>query len=430
MERRYFISQVAVFGGSTLAFPSLAFSFEGRHKEYKKLAGLENPADEKAWAQVASLFPKPKNFTQLEHGYFSHAMVSVLKHQQLKEEFIQQHTSYFMRREQEQSIEEARSSLANYFGWENETIALTRNTTESLNTIIQGFPWKTGDEVVIGNQDYGSMTESFFQAAERYGIVVRQAEVPLKPESDEQIVSAYLKLVNEKTKMLHLTHMINLSGQVIPIEQIIRRAKQSTIGNQLVTVVDAAHSVAHISFNWKESEADVVAGSLHKWMCAPIGIGFLKVRRDLISIFWPLMADRNLQKTDIRKFEHQGTRPIQAHLGLIEAIRMQNIFGSIEVKAERLYYLKKYWTEKLKQKKNIEIQTPTEKQRSGAIANVSVNGYSAPELSERLWEKYRIFTVAVVHPAINGVRITPHLSTSTSELDLLVKALSELADSK
>jgi selenocysteine lyase/cysteine desulfurase len=429
MERRYFISQAALLAGA-VSLPTWGWSANNLEWETGLSEGLENAADEEAWKKIADQFPKPKGFIQLEHGYFSHALQQVLQFQHIQELNIQSNSSFFMRRDQVQSIEQAREALAEYFGWDKETLALTRNTTESLNTIIQGYPWKAGDEVVIGQQDYGTMTESFQQASERYGVVIRYATIPLIPENDDQIINTYLSLVNERTRMLHLTHMINLSGQVIPLDKIIQKARALPQKERILIVVDAAHSVAHIPYSWKDCDADVVAGSLHKWMCAPIGIGFLKIRKEHITLFWPLMADRSLAKTDIRRFEHQGTRPIQAHLGLVEAIKAQAMFGSLRNKAARLFYLKNYWTEKLKDVSGVQIQTPLVQERSGAITNIAMDGMTAEQLAAALWDRSKIFTVAVVHPAIKGVRITPHLSTSIDELDVLVNSLKEISKKK
>lgn len=381
---------------------------------------LKNPADEKAWGKIQSLFPRVASFTQLENGYFSHTSFPVMKFYQEREAYIQNRSSWYMRKEQEESIEKSREALAAFFAWSPEHLAFTRNTTEGLNILIQGFPWKKGDEVVIGDQDYFSMTESFQQAAQRYGVKVVEAQVPVHPSSEEEVVEAYLKKLTPETRMLHLTHLINLSGQVIPLEKIAKavKAKYPTI----CIAVDAAHSVAHIETNWNQLPVDVVAGSLHKWMCNPIGLGFLYMKPNWIPQIWPLMADRSQPQTNIRRFEHQGTRPPQTIEAIIPAIQLNQDIGPAN-KAARLKYLQKSWTDVFRHHPKIKILIPEYESGSGAIATVSVVGKSPNELAEYLWTKHQLYTVAIDHPVIKGVRITPHLSNNAGDIEKLVEAL-------
>ncbi|MDX5321319.1 MAG: aminotransferase class V-fold PLP-dependent enzyme [Bacteroidota bacterium] len=384
---------------------------------------LSDPKDEAAWEKIQKLFPRVEAFTQLENGYFSHASLPVFKFYQERESYIQSRTSWFMRKEQHERIEWAREQLADFFGWNKENLAFTRNTTESLNILISGFPWKKGDEVIIGNQDYGSMNEAFEQAAQRYGIVLKVAEVPVHPNNAQEVEEAYLKLIGPQTRMLHLTHLINLSGQVIPLDSIV--AKTRSLKKDLCTAVDAAHSVAHVDYIWQSCDADVIAGSLHKWMCTPLGLGFLYMKKQWIPQVWPLMGDRGVPQTDIRRFEHQGTRPIQTIESVTEAIKLNHQIGLLN-KAKRLKYLQESWTKPFRDSKKIQINIPEYPDGSAAIANVSVQGKSPGELAQWLWDKHQIFTVAIDHPVIKGVRITPHLSNSITDIQKLIAALREL----
>ncbi len=172
---------------------------------------FSDPANEKAWAKIQALFPRVTSFCQLENGYFSHASMPIHAFHQEREDYIQSRSSYYMRREQVDAIEQSRKDLAEFFQWDTENLAFTRNTTESLNILISGFPWKAGDEVVIGDQDYGSMNEAFEQAVERFGIKLIVVKVPLTPKDESELVSAYMQVVDANTRMLHLTHLINLS---------------------------------------------------------------------------------------------------------------------------------------------------------------------------------------------------------------------------
>lgn len=385
---------------------------------------FSDPTNEAAWAKIQALFPRVESFCQLENGYFSHASLPVRKFHQEREDYIQSRGSWFMRREQEASIEKGRTDLAAFFGWDPENLSLTRNTTESLNTVISGFPWKAGDEVVIGDQDYGSMNEAFEQAAQRYGVRLRVAKIPLVPQNAEEVVAAYLKEIGPKTRMLHLTHMINLTGQIIPLDQIISSARAQK--SDLCIVVDAAHSVAQIDHSWKACDADVVAGSLHKWMCNPLGLGFLYMKTPWIPQIWPLMADRSIAQTNIRRFEHQGTRPIQTIEALSEAIKLNALMGGLKNKENRLRHLQQSWTNEFRTAGGFSINTPSYPGSSCALANVSVMGKTPNELAAYFWDKHQIFTVAIDHPVVKGVRITPHLSNDIRDIVKLVRAMEGL----
>ena len=228
--------------------------------------GLSNaPHNEAYWSVIAKNFKKPEGFINLENGYFSHQPQSTLSAHIQGEDTINTQSSYFMRTAQTTAIEEARNAFAGFQGLMSDEVAFTRNTTESLNTIIMGTNWQLNDEVIIGDQDYGSMVEAFEQASARWGIIIKIAQVPKDPHADLEIVQAYTKLITPQTRMLHLTHMINLSGQLIPVQAITRKAKE--IQPKITVVVDAAHSLAHTPTDMSDlvnAGVDVIGGSLHK----------------------------------------------------------------------------------------------------------------------------------------------------------------------
>lgn len=421
MKRKSFIKNAsAILALQTL--PSNLFANSDFNINYQLLNQIDKNSED-YWIQMSKMFQVPKDFINLENGYFSPQPISTLAFHQKNESAINQKTSWFMRNEQFDNIEKNRNSLAEFLKCNKEELAITRNTTESLNNVISGFPWKKGDEVIIGNQDYGSMVAAFQQQVQRNGIIVKVAQIPLHPQNDDEIIEAFSKLITPKTKVIHLTHLINLSGQILPASKIIDLAHDKNIQ----VMVDAAHSVAHIDTSSVIQKADYFAASLHKWLCCPLGVGILKIKQELIAQIYPLMADEDYPKNNIRKFEHQGTKPIQSIIAIEEAIAFHNTIGA-EIKENRLRYLKNYWVNNVKNLPKVVINTPTnDSERSCAIANFSIEGYKPTELSKLLLEKYKIFSVAIEHPAINGVRITPHLYTLEKDLDGLVGAIQEFA---
>lgn len=414
----------AGMGLAASALPIPAFDAAAAALE-QYTAGLtdaeERFKDEAYWSIVRSAFRREGDFINLENGYFSPQPESVREYTNRQGAHINATSSFFMRREQEAAVENARVALAGLLGVPAEELALTRNTTESLNTVIAGFPWRAGDEVVIGDQDYGSMNEAFMQNARRYGFTVRTAAVPLLPENDEAVVKAYVSLIGPRTRMLHLTHLINLSGQVIPIAAIANAARQ--VRPDICVVVDAAHSVAQLDFTLPDLGADIVAASLHKWLCNPLGAGMLWMKAPWIPQIWPLMADVSVSPFNIRRFEHQGTRPIQNLMSIPAAIQFHRRIGA-GLKAARLRYLMQRWAEPASAMPALRLLTPWNREgRNSAIATLAHDSLSPGQFAKILFDKHRIFTVAIEHPVINGIRITPHLFTKPEEVDALIAAL-------
>jgi selenocysteine lyase/cysteine desulfurase len=379
--------------------------------------------DRDFWKRIQRYFNPSRKFINLENGYCSPQALPTMNYHICREEYINSMTSKYTREEMPGVLEIVRTKLADFLSVSPEELAFTRNTTESMNIVIMGYPWEEGDEVVIGDQDYGSMVQAYQQTRKRCGIVIREAAVPLLPDSDEEIVDSYMSLCNSKTKIVHLTHLIHLSGQVIPVAKIARAAHDRGIE----VVVDAAHSIAHINCTIPELEADYVGASLHKWLCCPLGNGFLWMKKGFIPGIWPLMGDTGVPETDIRRFEHQGTRPYHSIEAISKAIDFHNMIGGAR-KEERLKYLMKRWVSKVVNIPKVKINNPWDDDgRNSAIANFSIDGLAPSLICEKLMKNYKIFTVAIVHPAINGVRVTPHLYTTEKDVDLLARAIRELA---
>lgn len=420
MKRKTFISNSSILLSSIPLGLNFTGFFDG-NEALQKLAMQDEQTynDENYWKTVREMFSFPKDYINLENGYFSPQPRSTENFYIAKAKYINSNTSWFMRRQQQEAIENTRKNLAEFLSIDAEELAITRNTTESLNTVISGYPWKKGDEVIVGNQDYGSMMAAFEQQAKRYGIIIKTANINLNPLLDDEIVHSYISQVTPKTRVIHLTHMINLSGQVIPVRKIADEAHKRGIE----VMVDAAHSVAHINFKASDLDADYIGASLHKWLCCPLGAGFLAIKKKHINKIYPLMGDSDFAQDNIRKFEHTGTKPIQTILAINEAIHFHNTLGG-ELKEKRLRYLKNYWVQRVKNYSEITINTPvSDEWRSCAIANFAVSKFTPQQLADKLFDEYKIFSVAIDHPAIKGVRITPHLYNTTAELDKLVEAI-------
>ncbi|MFY0673201.1 MAG: aminotransferase class V-fold PLP-dependent enzyme [Bacteroidia bacterium] len=426
VSRRDFVKKTALAG--TLIMPSLK-EFENYTSLVSEINSEKNDRsiesivkDESYWKLVRKLFNPQNDFINLENGYFSAQPQSTIAKQFNWIQKINSQNSFYMRKKQIDEMQFVKNRLAEFAQLNPNEFVICRNTTEALDTIIHGYPWQKGDEVIVNHQDYGSMLAAFEQQKRRSGIRTVYTKLPLHPKTDKEIVDAFESKITSKTRMLLVTHLINLTGQVLPVKKIVEMAHS----NGVEVMLDSAHAFAHIPFKFSEIGADYVGSSLHKWLCCPIGLGLMHIKEEKINKIWPLFGDNEFEESDIRKFEHWGTRPNSAMATIPTAIDFHNSIGS-DLKYERLFYLKDYWTQKAKEIDGIEVNTPFEKSRSGAIANFTVKGQQPSETSKRLFEEHNIFSVAIETSDVNGVRITPHLYTSIGELNALIDALKKIA---
>ncbi|MEO5568183.1 MAG: aminotransferase class V-fold PLP-dependent enzyme, partial [Gemmatimonadaceae bacterium] len=305
-----------------------------------------------------------------------------------------------------------------------EELIITRNTTESLDTVIAGFDWKPGDEAVMAEQDYGAMRDMFKLQARRYGMVPVSVSLPVDPKSDDEIVHLYANAITPKTRLLMLCHMVNITGHILPVRKIADMAHARGVD----VMVDGAHAFAHLEFRIPDLGVDYYGASLHKWLGCPLGTGLLYVKRNKIAGLWPVFAEEGVPETDIRKLNHTGTHPAHTDLAIEHAITFHQMIGSARKEA-RLRYLQNYWTKQVRDLPNVVMFTPSDPARSCAIANVGIKGMRARELAKTLLDRHRIWTVGIDNPAagVQGVRVTPHVFTKPAELDVFVGAMRALA---
>lgn len=327
--------------------------------------------------------------------------------------------SYFMWRILDQGREPLRADLANLAGCSPEEIVINRNASEGLETIIFGLTLKPGDEIVATKQDYPNVVNAYKQREKRDSIKMVWLNLDLPVEDEDFIVNKFVNAFTPKTKLVHITHVINWTGQILPVKKIAAEAHKRGIE----VLVDGAHSFAHLTFNMNDLGVDYFATSLHKWLYAPIGSGMLYVKKEKIKNVYPLFATSDDPlKDDIRKFETLGTRPFFIEQAIGKAIEFHEMIGS-ERKQQRLHYLKNYWMEKVRSLPGIQLKTSFDPRWACAIGCIGTSGKAPMELGSFLFEKYKIHTSAFTWENISGVRITPNVYTITKNLDLLVEAV-------
>ena len=378
--------------------------------------------DEGFWAEVRAGYRLKPDYINLENGYYCITPQETLENFVHHVREINYQGSWYMRTVQWDNKDAVAASLAELLDCGMDEVVVTRNTTESLDTIIGGFPWEAGDEAVMAEQDYGAMLHMFQQVGERFGIKNKVIPIPNHPESDEQIVDLYAQAITPNTRLLMVCHIVNITGQILPVRKICDMAHEKGVE----VMVDGAHAVGHIPVSVKDLDCDYYGSSLHKWLSTPLGAGLLYVRKDKIPQIWPRFADWDKEDTDIRRLNHTGTHPVHTDLAIGNALEYYQRLGP-ERKEARLRYLQNYWTEQVRDWPGIVVNTPREQRRSCAIANVGIREMSPKEMAEKLLKEYQIWTVAIDGAGVQGCRITPNVYTSVTELDIFVKALKEMA---
>lgn len=390
---------------------------------WARLEPRELARAEEFWSELRGKYRLTDEYVNLENGYYSMMAQPVLEAFVERVREVNFEASRYMRTRAESERSATRTALARLAGCPVEELALTRNTTESLDLVIAGHDWKAGDEAVMAEQDYGTMLAMFDQQARRHGIVCRRVSVPLHPRSDDELVELYARAIGERTRLLMVSHMINITGQILPVAKIAAMAHSKGVA----VMVDGAHTFAHLDFKLPELDCDYYGASLHKWLGAPLGAGLLWVRKERIATLWPLLAPpAGRADGDIARLNHLGTHPAHTDLALRAAIEFHEALGAAR-KQERLRHLQRYWTRRVRGRPRIVLNTPEAPERSCAIANVGIEGLPPAELARRLLDEHRILTVAIDSAGVRGVRVTPHVYTSEAELDQFVAALLALA---
>jgi isopenicillin-N epimerase len=419
-NRRSFVSSLA---RASFALPVMnAGAFRSLFRADEVAAGRPATAvasDEDYWAEISRAFDTDATLVNLNNGGCSpapiHVMEAMIRDLRFSNELPVDHMWNVL----EPRIESCRRDLAQMFGCDPEEMAITRNASESQETMILGLDLRRGDEVIITNQNYGRMMTTWDQRARRDGIVVKSISLGGPPGSDEDIVNRFRQAITPQTRVIEITHITNLTGHIFPVRQISKLARERGI----TLFIDGAHAFAHFPFTRDDLDVDYYGTSLHKWLHAPIGTGFLYVRRDRIKSLWPLMAAPKSMDENIRKYEEIGTHPAANHNAISVAVAFNRGIG-LERKAARLRYLRDRWAKALMaESSRVKVPTPLNDTHSCGIALVSVEGLETDKLFNWLWDKHRIRTTPINHPEFSGLRITPSIYTTPAEIDLFVDVM-------
>lgn len=424
--RKKFIQQIGLMAGAfsvNSLFNQLhAEEISSANSKIRHLSPLEVATDEDYWSVIQQAFTVSPNIINLNNGGVSPSPRVVQEAVERYNKLTNEGPSYFMWEILDQGREPLREKLAELAGCSKEEIVINRNATESLNTVILGLDLKAGDEVIGCKLDYPNHMNAWRQRAMRDGIVYKQLSLNFPIENDEEIVAAFENAITSKTKIIHVTHVINWMGQILPVRKISDMAHR----HGLEVVCDGAHSFALLDFKIPDLGCDYFATSLHKFLSAPIGSGMMWIKQDKISKIWPLLANGDPRGTNIRKFETLGTRSFPIEQGIGEAVNFQLAIGN-KRKEERVRYLKNYWAERVRDIPKVKIKTSLKSAYSCAICGVSIDGIGPRELERILFNNYKIHTVPIDYENVSCVRVTPHVYTRLPELDKFARAIKEIA---
>ncbi len=426
LDRRDFLSMVGKgIGLAALTTASIAALLDEVKASVKQIGHLtpeEAAMDESFWFTIQQAFSVTRGITNLNNGGVSPSpriVTEALVRYIWEQEDI---TAYTMWQILEPQCETVRTGLADIFGCDPEEIAITRNASESLEIILMGMDLKSGDEILTTTQDYPRMLTTLRQRELREGLVLKLIKVPISPKNLDAITDEFEKGISNRTRVILISHVINITGQITPVKAVCELAQSKGVE----VVVDGAHSFAHFDFKQKDIGCDYFGTSLHKWLYAPKGTGLLYVKRDKIEKIWPLMAAEKRQVTDIRKFEEIGTHSAAPKLAIGEAIMFHYGIGA-KRKEARLRYLSRYWMNKLKDLPNVQFHTSFDENQSCGIANIEIVGIDPAALQSYLMEKHKIFTVAILHDEFKGIRVTPNVYTTLKELDRFCDVMERIA---
>jgi selenocysteine lyase/cysteine desulfurase len=409
-KRRIMTSRRTFLGLVSGATAVAAFRDDGVERVLAASRGAEGvppetvAADESYWQEIQQAFTVNRAYVNLNNGGVCPSPRIVQEAMKRYLDLSNEAPVYTMWQLLEPQVESVRRGLAREFGCDPEEMAITRNASEGLEAVQLGLDLKAGDEVLTTTHDYPRMLTTWRQRERRDGIVLKTISFPLPPPSLDDLAERFERAVTPRTKVILVCHMTNLTGQVFPVKRICRMARERGIE----TIVDGAHAFAHFPFTHADLDCDFYGTSLHKWLFAPHGTGFLYVRRSKIGKVWPLMAAEAKQDGDIRKFE--------------EALVFHRGIG-IERKAARLRYLRDRWMKRLQGKPRVRIHTSFDPTMSCGIGNVQVEGVDSQELGKHLFDTRRIIVVPIKHAEFEGLRVTPCVYTTTDEIDLFAEEM-------
>ncbi|RIK68445.1 MAG: aminotransferase [Planctomycetota bacterium] len=385
-------------------------------------SSMDDKNDESFWFNVQQAFSIDRSYINLNNGGVCPSPRVVMDAQRRQLEFTNNAPARHLWQVQDPQLELVRAKLARLYGCDPEEMAITRNASEALQISLNGIDLKPGDEILTSTHDYPRMIATIRQREKREGVVMKQVPLPPPDASQDEVVGAFERGITSKTRILLVSHVVFLTGRILPVQDICAMARK----RGLIIIVDGAHAFGQIAYDGREIDCDMYGVSCHKWLTAPIGTGFLHVRRGMIKDLWPLTAPEDPKSENIRKFEEIGTHPDAGRLAIGEAIAFHLGIGP-KRKEHRLRTLRNYWATRLMKHQKVKLFTNLAPDRSCAIGTIGIDGIEPLALTSHLWDKHKIIVTPIDHEDIHGVRVTANVYTTFDELDLFCEAMENVA---
>ncbi len=424
-RRKFFQKSIALAGAASLTSLTAQASADDLADallELNELSPELAATDEDLWARMAQAYTVSPNILNLNNGGVSPQPKVVQDAVDRYYHLSNEAPTYYMWQILDRGREAVRRKLADLAGVAPDEVAINRNTTEALGTFTWGIDLQRGDEIVMTKQDYPNMIHAWKQRELREGVKINWINLNLPLDNDEAVINAYINATTAKTKIWHITHLVTWTGQIFPAAKLCAEARKRGI----ISIVDAAHSFAHLDFKISDLGCDYLGTSLHKWLCAPFGTGMMYVQKDRIARTWPLFPTDKPQSPDIRKFEALGTRSFAPEQAIGQAIDFHQAIGGRR-KQERLHYLKTYWCAAVVKNPRVKLHISLKPEYSCALGTFSIDGMTPGDIVSKLFAEYQIHTTGIVWENVSAVRVTPHVYTTTKDLDRLIEAVGKIA---
>ncbi|MBS1489939.1 MAG: aminotransferase class V-fold PLP-dependent enzyme [Bacteroidetes bacterium] len=426
--RRSFFQKTAGLAGALSLTPFLSRAksedISEALVELNRFSPEEAADEDDLWERMAQAYTVSPNILNLNNGGVSPQPKVVQDAVDRYYHLSNEAPTYYMWQILDKGREPLRRKLAALAGVSPEEIAINRNTTESLGTFTWGIDLQRGDEIVMTRQDYPNMIHAWKQREMREGVKINWINLSLPVDNDDTVLKAYISATTPKTKIWHITHLMTWTGQILPAAKLCAEARKRGI----ISIVDAAHSFAHVDYKISDLNCDYFGTSLHKWLCAPFGTGMMYIRKEHIEKTWPIFPIDKPTSADIKKFEALGTRSFAPEQAIGQAIDFHNAIGARR-KQERLHYLKSYWCNAISKNPRVKLHISLKPEYSCALGTFSVDGMDVGDISSKLMADYQIHTVSIKWENVNAVRVTPHVYTTTRDLDRFIEAVGKIAAS-
>jgi selenocysteine lyase/cysteine desulfurase len=426
--RRSFFKKTASAAGAFSLVPLVSQAISEDISEallsLNKLSPTAAATDEDLWARMAQAYTVSPNILNLNNGGVSPQPKVVQDAVDRYYHLSNEAPSYYMWQILDRGREPLRKKLADLTGVSHDELAINRNTTEALGTFTWGIDMKRGDEIIMTKQDYPNMIHAWKQRELREGVKITWINLTLPVENDETVIKAYVDATTSKTKIWHITHLLTWTGQILPAAKLCAEARKRGI----TTIVDGAHSFAHVDYKISDLKCDYFGTSLHKWLCAPFGTGLMYINKPFIEKTWPIFPTDKPLSPDIRKFEALGTRSFAPEQAIGQAIDFHNAIGG-KRKQERLHYLKKYWCDAITKNPRVKLHISLKPEYSCGLGTFSIDGLDVGDIASKLMSEYGIHTVSIKWENVNAVRIGPNVYTTTKDLDRFIDAVGKIAAS-